>query len=609
MEKVSLRARPLFEGFSNSTLAQPIRIEVGNTGDSTGGVLTVRNGNQDIKIPIELPRGTTKAVTAYPVGQSFLGLEVVLDTLSGRKIAQVESNMSWSDGSHTPGAVMITTSPGALAFFRTKSEDRDDRMPRRSTVRDGYCTPELAPDRAIGYSDVDIVVLGEGSERLSDQAVRALQRWVMLGGKLIIPGGASTPILADDRWVPVLPMTNARTRSVADLPHLRSEVSVKEPTGTVAVTTGELAPPGEAMRDTSGIWKATRQVGLGKVIQWSFNPFEKPLSSEKYAEVLLKAEIETGDTRKNLSWLVGETQDMSDPMTSSFEVSSEPNPFETKIPAAEKIFGTLLIYFIIVIPLNFWILGRLGRSELAWFTTPLLSIGFAAVFFSYAGSLYTTEQAVSYRGVLVASESQPDSMFVGGTQLFFPRGGAYDLRMTGVESAYPRLGQYQRYVGASELVRKDPLSLVDIGEIKGAVDASNLTFEEFDFWQACPAIGMGAKVAWGDRTKSTLKGELANRSQYPMKNVIVMYRGQAYSVEGVLEAGETKTFSARRARSGGPATVTGLQSLAGILGVNTPVIFADLAGFRPGPQVGKESKSTRSVQIAYVLDRTTVKGP
>jgi len=600
INKITVTARALFQGLDGSSLAQPLRIEITNSGESTRGLLTIRNGNQDVNIPIELPRGTPKALTAYPVGQSYMGIEVHLDTLVGRKTAQVQNNFAWSDSGHTPGAVMISSTPGALAFFRTSSESRGSGGTGRPTVRDGYCVPELAPDRAIGYSDVDLVVLGEGSERLSDQAVRALQRWVLVGGTLIIPGGASTPLLADKRWSTVLPMKSAATRSVNDLPELRSALSISKPTGPVAITTGDLNGPGESQSDASGIWKATRPIGLGKIIQWSFNPFETPLDKAKYAELLVKGEIEGNETRRNIAWLVGD--EATNAGQTPIEPSSEPSPFETKIPPAERIFGTLLVYFIIVIPINFWILRRVGRAELAWFTTPLLSIGFAAVFFTYAGNLYGSGQAVAYHGVLVASETQPESMFVGGAQLFFPKGGTYDLRMSAVEAVYPKNAQFRAFGAPTDLVRKEPLTLVDVGEVRGSIEATNLTFQEFEFWQQQPAVKLGLTTKWADRTKSALKGEIANRSAYPLAKVVLVYRGRAYPVCETLKPGETKPFSVKPSDGGE-------LPLIGILGTSAPAIHADLEGFKPGPQVGEESKATRKVQLAYSFDMTSVTGP
>ena len=63
--QVSIRAQYIFEGQPRSETAGPIKVEISNNGPDLNGALTFEKSENQINYPIDLPRGSTKAITLY----------------------------------------------------------------------------------------------------------------------------------------------------------------------------------------------------------------------------------------------------------------------------------------------------------------------------------------------------------------------------------------------------------------------------------------------------------------------------------------------------------------------------------------------------------------
>ena len=68
------------------------------------------------------------------------------------------------------------------------------------------------------------------------------------------------------------------------------------------------------------------------------------------------------------------------------------------LPPASQMLMVLAIYFVVVVPVNFLVLKKLGRGEWAWFTAPIISLIFAGVLFSRAQNLYSAKMSTASAG-------------------------------------------------------------------------------------------------------------------------------------------------------------------------------------------------------------------
>jgi hypothetical protein len=262
------------------------------------------------------------------------------------------------------------------------------------------------------------------------------------------------------------------------------------------------------------------------------------------------------------------------------------------------VFTLLAAYFVVVIPLNFLVLKKLRRGELAWFTAPIISLGFAGAFFASAQDLYSAKMSSAAQGVIVGQQGLEEGLFVGTSQLFVPRSGTYDLKLEGVDSLGIRPNNQPYYYGRNDQheAEFDP---VDVGEIVvPRMQANNLAFREISFRQRVPVarwFSIEAKPEGNGLVRCTLR----NLGGFTLENAGVLIGDQETEV-GTLLPGQTKELRIHLAQTPalpGSNTWTLPQFLNRYRGI---ALIGTIQGYRPGPQLGEQVKERTSVRLTLI---------
>lgn len=574
----TLDVEPLFLGTSQPMRIQPFAITVENRGSDTNGVVTVTAGDVSTRFPVDLPQGSRKRLTAYLEANYSLRGIATLSTPRGGTEFRFESNAD----SMTRCIVGVTDAPGELGFVRYANRNQYQSA-------DLYLKPDAMPDRAAGYVGVGAIYLGEGSERMSNDAFLALKRYVVAGGAVVVSGGASMPLQGDPRWRPLLPVVNARPKTV----HLNGSVYGLEAQGECTLGVGETVAGSSTLATVQGMPLIVKKsYGFGRVVFIALNLTEGPAKGWEGREKILRTAgvlEDNGTLGTILNLAAPDPYGYSGPYSGYSPAGVYPgpsyaggaqgsDPFSAKVPETSTVIYILILYFILVVPVNLLVLRKLGKGELAWITAPILSLGFAFVFFRFSAGLYAADLSTASTGVILAKQGEPDGYYVGRTQMFFPRGGRFDLKLKGVE-AILSMRQNMGAMGNSSLTGFDP---VDTGELSvpGAA-VTNLAFREFSLLQRVQAGGWFKVTV--DRTGSSISQvSLTNSSPYVLKEVGVFLKDKAYGF-GDLSPGQTL-----RVTQPGFSQQEELVDLAmrvasaGSQGVLTGIV----EGFRPGPQIG-----------------------
>jgi hypothetical protein len=604
---------PVFTGGTDLG-TRPIAVAVENDGPSAKGVLRVTSGGTSMDYPVDLPAGSIKRIITYPYSSMpYEAVTVTLDTDQGLESKQVHFDNSRS-GQNT--VLMISDKPGSLSFLKntriaSKSAPSFPGSPSANdswSIADAYCTPEDAPPRALAYSSVNVVFLGPGAQRISDGTVEALKTWAMEGGSLVFIGGESSLVLSDSRWQSVLPATQFSSKVVKTSDTLAS-MGQSELSGPITL----LEPTdlhGAAVRaDGSTIITAESGFGFGRVIYLAFDPLVSPLrqwDGKSYAMTdILRASLVTRPG-SNLDSYSGEpgvpntgyAVGLAPAVIEGPPAAAGRDPFSAKLPATGSVFGVLAGYFLAVVPLNFLILRKLKRGELAWFTAPVLSLGFASILFKSAGSLYSEKLSTASRGVVLMRQGDPNAVFVGNTQIFLPQGGRYNLRMAGVDSIGTGNGTAQYADNSPDL------DAVDNGAVTiPNMLASNLAFRQIDYRQQLP-IGDLYSISMR-RDGGTATCIVKNASTSALTNAVVFVGKHAKRVN-TIQPGESLTvkvdLTADEGLPGGPDTTDGfMASTLGYYG--GAALQANLTNFRPGPQIGQQvDYRTQVTLLAFSKD-------
>ena len=527
---------PLFVGRGQPRSVLPLSIELANDGADTSGVIRVSNGTYQMDHPVELPTGARKRLNAYPAGELGTDITIILLTDRRRLVRTLSPlNMGIEPGSGS--VLLIGDGEGDLGFVSAGERTANQ-------LRDSYVSPELAPDRYQAYMGLAAIVLGAGAERMSAEAVEALKTYVLTGGTLLFLGGASAPTLSDRRWGALLPARPRLPKTIDSTPLVSNLYS--PPPGPFTVLDAQ--PLGPARVEGGRPILVRRSFGLGRSLFLAFNPLERPFTlwggrRSLFEKILRPVESDraqgylAGHQSSAYSYYysgsgayVGTTGGTGMPYAANFQ-----DPFSTKLPPAEDVFLILAGFFVVVVPVNFLVLRKLKRAELAWLTAPLISIAFAASFFSAASNLYSAQLSRATSGVLIIQHGHDRAIFAGRSQLFFPRGGEYDLKLQSLESLgsgspvddYDPFASPQRHGGLADL------QPIDDGSIQvSRMAVTNLSFRELMFRQS-----LKAPV----RLETKLEGrrlEIANRGSVQLHGVSVIVAGASFPLAAELSPGK-----------------------------------------------------------------------
>lgn len=619
---LKMQVSSAFVGFAPTNGTIPVVVMLRNLGPDATGVLHVSAGDFEMDYPVELPRGGVKRVVTYPTITYAGEISYSLTTNQG-DIRTTYRQMSGSDyGAHS--ALMISQDEGDLGFLRGPRN-------QNSNVRlaDAYVKPENAPDRASAYAGLCAVVLGTGAERLPDAAVRALHNYVLAGGLVVFLGGASSPVLSDQRWADISPVAPGLPKTV-QASSLLSGVGE-----SFTILDCKPTPDSSVRRENGNVLVARRQIGLGRTLFFAFNPIEPPFTAWAERKSIFEKFVRAGDFDRSIGYLERFTTTNAEdyyggggyyggpprPYSTLYSPVPERNadPFSTELPPVTKVFWILVGYFVVIIPINFMLLKKLKRGELAWITAPLISIAFAGAFFAAARDLYSANLSTATQGLVIMTPSSQEAIFVGKSQMFFPRGGTYDLKLAGLEavgSAGLNDPYGYSYRGEGQF---GGLNAIDDGYVHiNRMDVTNLAFRELSFRQILPAKPVVETELTTTGSKQALV--VRNRSSESLISATAIIGGRSFPIP-TLAAGKSAvitippTFSPDPSATGntgydaGPSYSYGSRSTSGIAGYNDLsayswatkqiVIKIPAHEIEAGPGIGQVVAARQSVSIAY----------
>lgn len=557
-DDLSFDVQPLFEGTTRPQTVQPLLVTVANQGANARGAVTIRKDGFVMRYPVELPQGATKQFIAYTTGSEYsvTPTQYLLDTNQGS--LRIQRQPSYDPSGLL--AVAVSDVAGVASAFRVENG-------YRNSVIDAYGKPGRLPDRAAGYAGCAVVLLGEGSERMSDIEVAALQDYVLLGGSVVMFGGASTPLFADPRWRDWVPIEPGRPKTIAAKG--TGPLGLK-PSGSFTITPGTLRPGAVAMhRYANENFVVKRTVGKGRVIFIAVNMLESPARSWEGTDAFVTGLNFTGEGQL-MSSMGRQYEDPYMRGSPSFVPTSNlsSDPFQAKLPDTGVIIGILVVYFLLVVPINLIALRKMGRGELAWITSPIISLVFAGIFFQFAAGLYAAEMSAAVNGTWVVDEVAPRGQFVGKAQLFFPRGGSYDLGLEGVGHVAESGGYDYRRDGRLY----NDLRAIDDGQIRvPALAARNLSFHEFSFQQTMP----GGKLF----TLSTRNRTLTYAGDIALRDVRLLTQ------EGAIKIGDLTSGATVQLKATAPSPPD--DAIIKRLAKGQYAVVGSVASYRPGPQIGQ----------------------
>jgi hypothetical protein len=484
------------------------------------GAAGVSEPNVYVK-PVVLPAHSRKAYFLYlPLAGASSRSHLTVQFLTGDEVLASEqvAVARLDEGDRLYG--VASGSPSALNFL-------SDVTPTGGKAAVAHLDLELLPPDPLTWEGLDVLILNDvDTAALSGERRQALETWVAQGGHLIVGGGAGAARTVAG-VAGLLPVTVGGTRSVDDLWALGERWGAPVTAGPYAVTQASLRE-GEVLieqRDEQGelVLLARRSHGAGMVDFLAFdaglNPFTRWNDNARLWGFVIG--VRGAGTR----WLSVRNGD-----SAHEAVNAIPN---LELPSLLQILAFMLVYTLLVGPVNYVVLRKLDRRELAWLTIPALVVGFTVCAY-VTGFQVRGSVAIVHR---LAAVYVPQGASVGRVSqvvgLFSPRRADYDVWVAG---AGVREVPGDVYGGPV----RQPLHVV--GEAEGStvadlrVDVGGIQPFVVEGYADVPAVEADLRLSVDTAGLLRLEGTVRN-GDVPLEDAVLIVGGDERRLDD-LEAGE-----------------------------------------------------------------------
>jgi hypothetical protein len=325
---------------------------------------------------------------------------------------------------------VVSSSPSALNLLSSVA-------PASGRAEVAHLSLEALSPGPLGWEGLDVLILNDvDTTALSGEQRQALETWVAHGGHLIVGGGAGAARtvagLADPSTAlrqgsehGLLPVTVGGTRSVDDLRALSEHLGT--PSSRFAVAAGPYPVAEATLRDGEALIEqgdlillARRTYGAGMVDFLAFdaglNPFTHWDDNARLWEFIVEP-VAVSARRPRVH--------------NGYNAFNAVNAIPgLELPSTLQILAFMLVYTLLIGPVNYVILRKLDRRELAWLTIPALIVGFTVCAY-VTGFQIRGGVAIVHR---LAAVYVPEGSKIGHVSqvvgLFSPRRTTYDVRVT-----------------------------------------------------------------------------------------------------------------------------------------------------------------------------------
>ncbi|MEN6371226.1 MAG: hypothetical protein ABFD64_04350 [Armatimonadota bacterium] len=542
--------------------------------------------------------------------------------------------------------VAVGSSKSTLNFLDGVALTKTQPKPGKSSqtiyaIDAAMSAPETLPDRPLGYDSVDVLVLSELNPRQMDtKQLTAIKMWAAGGGIVVINGGPDYQRFQNDFYKDLLPVDVTGAAELG-LSSLGAHYGFSIDPGRTVVTSGKLKSGATAMVSQDGVPLISYQTyGLGQVYFLAFDYSAFPLKGWDGQENMWKQLLFS--TRSGLP--LASPLRFSEGQNSAMQSSGTPvalppvvvmtkktatapaykmrphrnqdyyqngsNTYESMasdipsvgMPSAQVIIFFLVSYLLCLVPLNYFILTKKKRRELAWFTTPAIIIIFTIGAY---GLGYAMKGSSLLLKTVTIVETGPNTNYASATTygvLFSPSRRSYDIK---VDDPYAVVSEtpapsYDHFGNK----QKDNRRLtVLIGETTALPDISMdmWSMRTFRVESGCDTGGKIDSNLKIDKTNGTIVGTIRNNTSYDLVDCRIVTGNQTTVNIGDIQSGMQREINAKSASpSSAPAPKPGPN---GIIPLSTPQGTTDAQPSADASPIEQARYSARA-EILMIVFRT-----
>lgn len=412
---LTMNARIMLQGHARTGAWAAIEVDLQNDGPLIQGELRMEGGSQSnarYAMAVVLPTGSHQTYVLHAQPPAF-GRNVRVDLVAGEQVIESVTVAYLVHDSTQLVVGVLAERPAGLVSQIHLPASPIGAAPAIVTL-----TVADLPGRAEGWAVLDRLVWQDvDSNQLSAEQLTALRTWLAAGGRLVIVGGSAgigTLSAFPDEVLPYRPTAtldldpSSLTTLLGPLPAGAAEL----PAMAGALTRGRaLATSGDR------VVAADLRYGSGRVTILGFDPTTAWLAESRNVDALWRGALP--DRVGDGTLLVDDSQ----LVTAVYQLPL------LALPPTSGLLVIIAAYILIIGPINYLILKRLDRRELAWITMPVLVFAFAAASFGYGAFLRGTDVVVNevaiVRGAPDATEATAQVYF----GIFSPTRSTYQVQV------------------------------------------------------------------------------------------------------------------------------------------------------------------------------------
>lgn len=538
-EGIQMRATAAYGGNFKYGEWLPVYVELENQGrDIENAEVSVQvNSSSGVLLfntPVPLPSGSRKRVPVYVLPNNFsreLDVRVTSgdETLTSQKVSvKPQTNISYLIG-------LVTPERGALALM---SGLRFQGLERPIVLID-VSLDEL-PERAESLRSLDLLVINDtDTSKLTPEQADALTGWVQQGGRLVVGGGAGAMQTAAGLPEALLPLTVQSTAEAGpEVLEPLARFAKSDPVvhdGPFIVARGA-NPQGRVLVESASLPLVIEQsVGAGTVDFVVFDlaglPFNGWPGTQIFWENLIGS---SGSYPEYLPFDMSARQMRANNLY--YPLSNIPS---LDLPSIRGLSILLILYILIVGPLNYFILRWRRKLQLAWVTIPVITLLFAGASFGIGYALRGNDLILN-KIALIETNPDSDALVTSYMGLFSPRMQSYEVTVQGESLISPMTGYDSNPWGATGantggqmvFVQGQPSRVQGLTVNQWAMQS----FMSEGTWRDFGSFSGDLRIE-----DEKLVGTVRNDSQYTLTDVVLIMQYRFVRL-GDMAPGEVKTI-------------------------------------------------------------------
>ncbi|MHB1190897.1 MAG: hypothetical protein ACYC08_08670, partial [Armatimonadota bacterium] len=508
-----------FDGSAKASAWSPISVKLSNPDSrSLTGVLQVAQGDRSAwtlptcSVKVDLPPKSNKLYHMYFRPGQYGDLRIALIS-RGNVIVRKKVHADVID---PVDKLVVSVGPRAVRPSYLSGESIG-----QSTIHVGSISVGMLPNRPAAYQGVDILVLSDLSIPSTDSdSLEAIAEWVSHGGTLVVPTGPNYRNFQNGFYSELLPVriTGAGSANLSALGGTAGAIGIASSVPIPGICSSVLPEGGAPL-------VATRTYGLGSVVFLAFDTGSAPFAGwngktefwKRIISIAHPAPLFLSERPEPEYGYYPGMQISGNDLASVVEQTTS-----VRTPSMNIIGLFLLVYLLVLAPVNYAVLKRMRRLEFAWFSVPAVVIVFAlgayAIGYTMNGGRLQMNQVTLVEG----SSNARYAKTMTCASLFSPARRTYAL---GADDPRSVIGSF-----FFEEKEKRALPEVYLSE-KSEVENVRMAMWSSTVLQSLSGIDLGGRIETDLMLKSDrIQGRVVNKTKFDLKDCEVVFGDNSLSL-------------------------------------------------------------------------------